>query len=150
MFEFGRELRRVFGADGLNGPVARTEVLELLDLSLLRREAAAAGTAAARAGSGERAARWAEAAALHREIARRTGEAESLRRSGSAAEISWKAAGGDRRRLGEARLEQGLTALVGADLFGDPALMRSAREYLTDALAEAGTEPGPRARAQAA
>ncbi len=150
MFEFGRELRRVFGADGLSGPVARTEVLELMDVSLLRREAAAAGTAAARTGSGERAARWAEAAALHREIARRTGEAESLRRSGSAAEMSWKAAGGDRRRLGEARLEQGLTALVGADLFGDPALMRSAREYLTDALAKAGTEPGPRARAQAA
>lgn len=151
MFEFGRELRRVFGAEGPDGGgLARTGVVELMDLSLLRREAAAAGTAAVRASAGERAGRWAEAAALHREAARRTGEAESLRRSGSAAEMSWKAAGTDRRRLGEARLQQGLTALVGADLFGDAALMRSAREYLADALAKAGTEPGPRARAEAA
>lgn len=151
MFEFGRELRRVFAAEASGGShLAQAGVIELLDLTLLRREAAAAEPSAVRAPAAERAGRWAQAAALHREIARRTGEAESLRRSGSAAELSWKAAGSDRRRQGEARREQGLTALVGADLFGDAALMRSARDYLNDALAKAGAEPGPRARAEAA
>jgi hypothetical protein len=155
MFEFGRELRRVFGGDmGASDQASldRAGLIELMDVSLLRREATAAETAARQTGgAGERSWRWTEAAALHREIARRTGEAESLRRSASAAELAWKAAGDDRRRLSEARREQGLTALLGADLFGDAALLRSAREYLSDALAKSLDAGGVlRARAEAA
>ena len=84
MFEFGRELRRIFGPE--ISEEARPGLLELIDLSLLRREAVSAEGAARRAGTSDRADRYAEAALLHREIARRTGEAESLRRSASAAE----------------------------------------------------------------
>lgn len=157
MFEFGRELRRVFGpeAGGDQASVGRAGLIELMDLSLLRREAAAAEGAArrdaTRSGAAERSWRWAEAAALHREIARRTGEAESLRRAASAAEMAWKAAGADRRRLSEARREQGATALLGADLYGDAALSRSAREHLNDSLAKSLEHGGAvRSRAEAA
>jgi hypothetical protein len=133
MFEFGRELRRLFGSE--TALEARPGLLELLDLALLRREAVRAEQAACRSSGSERTPRWIEAAVLQREIARRTGEAEALRKSASAAELAAKGAGGEARPLSAARREQGLTALCGADLFGDPALMRSARDWLTDALA---------------
>lgn len=156
MFEFGRELRRVFGPEGPGAKgsgLGRAGLLELLDLSLLRREAATAETAARRSGAAERVWRWNEAAALHREIARRTGEAESLRRGASAAEMAWKAAAGDARKLAEARREQGMTALCGADLFGDAALARAARDYLNDAFTgwiAKGGEAGQTERARVA
>jgi hypothetical protein len=156
MWEFGRELKRVFGPEGAaQSDIGRTSVLELMDLSLLRREAAAAEGAARQGavlgGAGDRSWRWIEAAALHREIARRTGEVEVLRRSASAAEKAWKAAGNDRRKLAEARREQGLTALCGADLFGDGALLRSARDYLSDARVKCGDgESTLRVRVEAA
>lgn len=153
MFEFGRELRRVFGPEGANaerGELSRAGLIELLDVPLLRREAMTAESAARKSGAGERSWRWTEAAALHREIARRTGEAESLRRSASAAEAASKAAGADPRKLAEARRHQGLTALCGADLFGDSALVRSAREYLNEALARSAPGGPERARIEAA
>lgn len=129
----------------------RAGLIELLDLALLRREAASAEAAAWRASGSERAARWCEAAALHREIARRTGEAESLRRSASAGDLAAKGAQANDRLMAAARREQGLTALCGADLFGDPALGRSARDWLNDALAKDGDRTGPgRARTGAA
>lgn len=147
MFEFGRELRRIFGPD--TDGEARPGLLELIDLSLLRREALSAETAARRAGASDRSGRYAEAALLHREIARRTGEAESLRRSASAAELALRAAGATRAQAARARREQGLAALAGADLYGDAALSRTARDALGDALALAGEEEVGRAKAEA-
>jgi hypothetical protein len=150
MFEFGRELRRIFAPEAADE--ARPGLLELLDLALLRREAANAESVARRAPVSERSARHAEAALLHREIARRSGEAEALRRSASSAELAVKTAASGRAEIARARREQGLTALVGADLFGDAALMRTAREALTDSLARSqdpGSEPA-RAKAEAA
>ncbi|HEX8569983.1 MAG TPA: hypothetical protein VF699_08685 [Caulobacteraceae bacterium] len=146
MFEFGRELRRIFGQDTQSETHAA--LMELLDVQLLRREADAADVAAGRVHATDRSDRSADAAMLRRELARRTGEAETLRKAASAAEYAARHANGDRRRASRARREQGLTALCGADLFGDPALARAAREALQDALAKADTEAG-KARASA-
>ena len=56
MFDFGRELKRLFGAaapkDGLTGGDAA--LLELLELDLLRVEARSADVAAGRVGARER------------------------------------------------------------------------------------------------
>ena len=137
MFEFGREIRRIFsGGDQVE---LQNGLIELLDLQLLRREVAAADVAAGRVSTTDRAERYSDAAILRRELARRTGEAETLRKAASAAEQAVRYAGTDRRRLSRARREQGLAALVGADLYGDAALVRSAREALQDALAKADT-----------
>ena len=146
MFEFGRELRRIFGQDTQSETHAA--LMELLDVQLLRREAGAADVAAGRVHATDRSERSADAAMLRRELARRTGEAETLRKAAAAAEYSAKHADGDRRRISRARREQGMTALCGADLFGDPALARAAREALQDAFARADT-PAGRARASA-
>ena len=76
MFEFRRELKRIFQAESLkDGLVAGDpSLLELLELNLLLNEAKAADIAAARIGADDRPARQLEAAAIWREIARRTGD----------------------------------------------------------------------------
>ena len=146
MFEFGRELRRILGQDTQGE--SQAALMELLDIQLLRREAGAADVAAGRVHVPDRSDRAADAAMLRRELARRTGEAEALRKAASAAEYAGRHAGTDRRRISRARREQGMTALCGADLFGDPALARAAREALQDALVKADT-PAGKARASA-
>ena len=80
MFEFGRELRRLFGAESLNAPRdgltgGDSALLELLDLSLLHHEAKAADVAAGRIGAKDRAQRKLESAIVWREVARRSGDA---------------------------------------------------------------------------
>jgi hypothetical protein len=147
MFEFGRDIRRIFGHDAQ--AEAPAGLVELLDLQLLRREAGLADVAAGRVSTTDRAERYADAAMLRRELARRTGEAETLRKAASAAEYAVRYAASERRRFSRARREQGLAALVGADLYGDPALIRAAREALDGALAKADTAAA-RVRAQAA
>ena len=79
MFEFGREIRRIFGHE----PNVEIQhgLIELLDLQLLRREAGAADVAAGRVSTVDRSERYADAALLRRELARRTGEAETLRKA---------------------------------------------------------------------
>jgi len=149
MFEFGRELRRIFGPE--TAEESRAGLLELIDLALLRREAAGAAAAARRAPAAERSARHAEAAQIHREIARRAGEAESLRRSAAEAEHALRTAA-DKAQAARAGRAQGLTALVGADLYGDSALSRTARDSLADARARsaASGDAVGQARAEAA
>ena len=83
MFEFGREIRRIFG--GGDQVELQNGLIELLDLQLLRREVAAADVAAGRVSTVDRAERYADAAIQRRELARRTGEAETLRKGASAA-----------------------------------------------------------------
>ena len=73
--------------------------LELLPLMALKRQAAAAGLAAHQAAGGERPTRLIAYASMLREIARRTGESETLAKAASA---------GSSRRTGIA------TALTGA------------------------------------
>lgn len=88
MFEFGRELRRLFGADSLNPPRdgltgGDSSLLELLDLNLLRQEAKACDVAAGRVGAKDRAQRKLESAIVWREVARRSGDAVALRKGKS-------------------------------------------------------------------
>jgi hypothetical protein len=137
MFEFGREIRRLFKAeaykDGLTGGDA--SLLELLDLDLLRIEGRAADVAAGRISAKDRAQRYLEAARVWREVARRTGDLVCLRKAASAAEQA--AAGFDRdHRLAAwaaARCEQAGIGLLGAELVGDDGLNAAASVALEQA-----------------
>jgi hypothetical protein len=142
MFEFGRELRRLFSADavrdGFTGGDA--SLLELLELDLLRAEGRAADVAAGRVGAKDRPRRQLEAARVWREIARRTGDAIALRKGAAQAE---QAAAGFRREArtagwATARTEQAMSALLGAALFGDEGLNAAADVALAESEREAG------------
>ncbi|HEX5379880.1 MAG TPA: hypothetical protein VFW47_14985, partial [Phenylobacterium sp.] len=144
MFEFGRELRRLFGADSLNAPRdgltgGDSSLLELLDLRLLQQEARAADVAAGRIGAKDRAQRKLESAIVWREVARRSGEATALRKAASAAEAAAEMFGRDRRPDGwaRARCEQAFCALLGAELFGDEGLNAAADVAFREARAAA-------------
>jgi hypothetical protein len=149
MFEFGRELRRAFGAsaalpkdgprDGMTG--GDIALLELLDLRLLKAEAKAADVAAGRIGARDPAMRQLEAAVVWREVARRGGDPVALRKAAATAqgaaakfEAAHRPAG-----LARARVEQAFCALLGADLFGDEGLEAA----VSATLAEVATDPGP-------
>jgi hypothetical protein len=140
MFEFGRELRKFFGADrlkiaadGLTGGDA--SLLELLDLNLLQQEGRSADIAAGRVSGKDKAQRRLEAAAVWREIARRTGDPVTLRKAAAAAEVA--TSGFDSLRHPEAwaraRCEQGFCALLGAELFGDDGLNAAAEVAFREA-----------------
>lgn len=145
MFEFGRDLRRLFGEgpatacqDGLTGGDAA--LLELLDLRLLAAEAKAADVAAGRISVKDRPARLLEAAIVWREVARRSGDATALRKAAATAEAAANAFEAERRIAGlaRARVEQGLNAMLGAELFGDEGLNAAAERVLLDAAAAEG------------
>lgn len=143
MFEFGRELKRLFRTDGpVDGMTGGdASLLELLDLAMLRAEGRAAAIAAGRVGAKDPARRQLEASVVWREIARRTGDSAALRKAAQLAEAA--ACGFDRlqrpKLWAEARCEQGRCALLGADLFGDEGLNAAA----DIAFAEAKTAAGP-------
>lgn len=134
MFEFGRELKRILGGqgawrpgrDGLAGGDAA--LLELLDLQLLRGEGKAADIAAGRISAKDKPQRRLEAAIVWREVARRSGDATTLRKAASQAEAAALAFDRDRRPDGwaRARCEQAYCALLGAELFGDEGLNAAA------------------------
>lgn len=142
VFEFGRELRRLFGGetvrDGLTG--GDSSLLELLDLNLLKAEAKAADVAAGRVGCKDRPARQLEAAAAWREVARRTGDAVALRKAAACAENALLGFEAERRAegVGRARLEQGACAMLGADLFGDEGLEAAAEAAFVEARRAGG------------
>jgi tetratricopeptide (TPR) repeat protein len=145
MFEFGRELRRLFGGlgqfpgkDGLTG--GDGALLELLDLKMLKAEAKSADVAAGRIGVRDRARRQLEAAVVWRELARRTGDAPSLRKAAASAERAAEtyAAGHRQQGWARARLEQATCALLGADLFGDNGLEAAAEKAAGEAQRAGG------------
>ncbi len=146
MFEFGRELRRLFnggrampaGQDGFTGGDAA--LLELLDLRMLKAEAKGADVAAGRISARDRPRRLLEAAIVWREIARRTGDVVALRKAAATAEKSADAYGAVHRQQGwaRARMEQALCALLGADLFGDKGLEAAAERAAKEALRAGG------------
>lgn len=144
MFELGWEFLRKLAperlrhkTDGLTGGDAA--LLELLDLKLLNLEAKAADVAAGRVGARDRPQRRLEAAAVWREIARRTGDAATLRKAAAAAEAA--AAGFEASRRTEAwaraRCEQGVCAMLGAEIFGDQGLDAAAEAAFREARAAA-------------
>ena len=145
MFEFGRELKRLFRTeaqgDGMTGGDA--SLLELLDLTMLRAEGRAALLAAGRTAGKDPGRRQLSAAQVWREIARRTGDSAALRQAAALAERS--AESFDRvqrpRLWAEARCEQARCALLGAELFGDDGLNAAANVAFTDAKAAVGAGP---------
>jgi len=142
MFEFGRELKRMFRHDGsfegMTGGDA--SLLELLDLNLLRAEGRTAAIAAGRAGAKDPGRRQLDASIVWREIARRTGDSAALRKSAQLAEAAAKSFDrGQRPKLwAEARCEQGRCALLGAELFGDDGLNAAADVAFTEARLVSG------------
>jgi hypothetical protein len=146
MFEFGRELRRLFGGarapfsakDGLTG--GDGALLELLDLKMLRAEAKSADIAAGRIGTRDRARRQLEAAIVWREIARRSGDMAALRKAADSAERAADGYGSAHRQQGwaRARLEQASCAVLGAELFGDTGLEAAAEQAASEAQRAGG------------
>ena len=137
MFEFGRDLKRLFGVEADNGfkgawreglTGGDTSLLELLDVRLLTNEARSADVAAGRIGTKDRGARLLEAAVVWRELARRSGDAMALRKGAAQAEAAAKIFEAERRHdaLAAARCEQAVLAVLGADLFGDEGLVAAA------------------------
>ena len=151
MFEFGRELKRLFGTEGANAPRdgmtgGDSSLLELLDLRLLGEEAKAANVAAGRVSATDKAQRQLEAAIVWREMARRSGDVISLRHAAAKAEAAAESFGKDRRPDGwaRARCEQAYCAMLGAELFGDDGLNAAADRAFRDARSVArGGLAGP-------
>jgi hypothetical protein len=133
MFEFGRELKRLFGSDAIIAPRdgltgGDASLLELLDVRMIAQEGRAADIAAGRVGAKDKAQRRLESAIVWREVARRSGEAAVLRKAAATAEAAAEAFGRDRRPDGwaRARCEQAFCAMLGAELFGDEGLNAAA------------------------
>lgn len=114
MFEFGRDLRRLFekarDSDDLGW-------LELIGVGLVEVEARQQATDAGRVSCARPYDAWMRAAALWREHARRCGAAESLRRAESAGRDAAQAAQNDDQAL-RAALDVSLTAMLAFDLYG--------------------------------
>lgn len=150
MFEFGREMKRLFGADARS--VADESLLELLPPQMLRAEARAADVAAGRVSAREPFSDLIEASQAWREYARRTGDPEALRKAAAQAErASVKAPRQSRPRdWARARLERALASLAGAELFGDAALADAAKDLVQQAMPAAEGDPLLESRLQAA
>ncbi|MGZ3278875.1 MAG: hypothetical protein ACXU82_16820 [Caulobacteraceae bacterium] len=141
MFE---ELKRLFATDapprdGLTGGDA--SLLDVLDLGLLRSEARAADIAAGRISAKDPNQRRLEAARIWRELARRTGDPVALRNAALGAEkaVQGFKAEGRTKAWAAARCEQAMSAMLGAELFGDEGLNAAAEIALNDAAAAAPT-----------
>lgn len=145
MFEFGKELRRLFSGegglrapqDGLTGGDA--SLMELLDLNLLRDEGRAADAAVGRNADRDKAQGQLESAIVWREIARRSGDAAALRKAAALAETAATTFDRHRRPDGwaRARCEQAYCAMLGAELFGDDGLNAAAEVAFREARAAA-------------
>ncbi len=149
MFEFKRLFQPAFAKarDGFAGD--DPALLELLDLTLLKAEAAAADISAGRVSTTDRAAARIRQSSAWREVARRTGDVIALRKAASAAERAAEDPSGA-RHLPQARLEQARCAMLGGEMFGDEGLNAAADRALSAAVAGAGliqaTALGKRAR----
>lgn len=141
MFEFSRELKRLFSTDGpRDGLTAgHAPLLELLDLNLLRGKARSADIAAGRISAKDPSQRSLEAARVWRELSRRTGDAVALRKAAAAAERAADgfSRDGRTRAWAQARCEQAVIAMTGAELFGDEGLAAAARYALDDVATKA-------------
>src|SRR6201996_3529285 len=138
------ELKRLFATDspprdGLTGGDA--SLLDVLDLGLLRSEARAADIAAGRISAKDPNQRRLEAARVWRELARRTGDPVALRNAALGAEkaVQGFKAEGRIKAWAAARCEQAMSAMLGAELYGDEGLNAAAEVALADVAAAAPT-----------
>ncbi len=122
--------------------------MQLLPLMALRSEATATGLAAHAAARGEAAAAFLSHAVVLHEIARRTGEIETLGCAASAALRARDLAAGDRRLTARALLSHAQILFLAVTLFGDGASVKVALQRLEEAKA-LSLDPVSRARADA-
>lgn len=120
--------------------------IELLPLSLLRRETAAAGLASHQAEAKDRPDRLLAYHSLSLEVARRTGEAEPLTRAASAAERAARLATSP-AVIAAARVAQAHAALAAGVLFSDPNAADGAASWI--ATPEVAATPAVAADAMA-
>ena len=140
MFEFGRELKKALGAnDALGEPDASLN--ELLDVQALAVRGRAHDIDAGRVSAKHPFPLWLRSAAIWREHARRTGDVLALRRAAAAAVSAGRCASSEAEQA-RAALEQALTSLLGADLYGDEALTDATRNSLKVAAATPADEVG--------
>ncbi len=127
MFEFGRELRRIFRSQ--DRIETDSSLYELLNLQMLITQGRNLDIEGGRISTKSRFAPYLEAAQIWREYARRTGDPVAVRRAATAAENAGKAAA----TVAEgamAVLEQAQTCILGADLFETYELLTSAEDLL--------------------
>lgn len=132
MFEFGRELRKLFGA-GADKFGPDVSLLELLNLTMLQGQARASDLSAGRANSKDPFGQSIEAAMCWRELARRSGDAGAMRKAASSAEYAGKVAKTP-NQAAAAALEQALVCLTGVELFCADELVESAETLIQEGV----------------
>jgi tetratricopeptide (TPR) repeat protein len=138
MFEFGRELRRIFGGTGRLQP--DSSLYELMSLEILVGQGRALDIEAGRVSTKNRYDPYIEAAQVWREYARRTGDPLALRKAATAAEN----AGKESKTMSEAAnaaLEQAKTCILGNDLFDTSSLLTSAETLIAEARSALDHQP---------
>jgi tetratricopeptide (TPR) repeat protein len=143
MFEFGRELRRIFRNQGRVD--TDPSLYELLNLKLLITQGRALDIEGGRVSTKYRFGPYIEAAQVWREYARRTGDPAAVRRAANAAENAGKEA---KTALegAQAVLEQALTCILGVDLFETWDLLASAERLLAEGRVVAADDEALRTR----
>lgn len=143
MFEFGRELRRIFRHhDRIE---TDTSLYELMNLQMLIAQGRHFDIEGGRVSTQDRFTPYVQAAAVWREYARRTGDPVAVRRAAASAENAGKAAQ-SAAEAALAALEQALTCLLGHDLFETGDLLTSAEDLLASARMAVQDEEPLRAR----
>lgn len=135
MFEFGKDLRRLFGRDRDREDLGW---LELVGVDLVEAEARRASIDAGRVSTARPDLAWLTAAALWRELAARTGRADALDKADAAA-ASAEAAARAADRLEEARCARAQALVLRFDLYGGPALLDEAATLIDGASGRAAT-----------
>ncbi len=143
MFEFGRELRRIFRNQGRVD--SDPSLYELLNLQLLIGQGRELDIEGGRVSTRNRFTPYLEAAQVWREYARRTGDPVALRRAATAAENAGKEAQ-SASEAALAALEQAQTCILSHDLFETGELLTSAEDLLAGGRAAIQNDEGLRAR----
>lgn len=128
MFEFGRDIRKLFAQARESDDLGW---VELIGADLLRTEAAGQSTDAGRVSCARPFDAWRRAAALWREHARRTGDRTSLERAAEAAADAAKAAKSG-AQIHLAAQEAAETLLLHYDLYGGPERLVEAEALIAE------------------
>ena len=140
MFEFGRDLRRLFEKARDSHDLGW---LELVGLNLVEAEARTQAIDAGRVSCARPYEGWMRAAALWREHARRSGSSESLQRAEQAGRDAGRSALNEDQAV-RATLDVGHTAMLAFDLFGVPRRL----DGLLDSLASLSAVRRPDTQAE--
>jgi len=143
MFEFGRELRRIFRHhDRID---ADASLYELMNLQMLIAQGRQFDIEGGRVSTQDRFTPYVQAAVIWREYARRTGDPVAVRRAAASAESAGKVAQ-SAEAAALAALEQALTCLLSHDLFEAGDLLASAEDLLATGRTAVQDDEALRAR----